>query len=74
MESEQAAPTYLETMRRTGTGPYMSGIGYVRKDYKLGMVQDDFKLGDSLNGVATHEFGTANMSWITKVKSTNKIN
>ena len=55
MESERAAPTQPETMRSTITGPYRRGICYFREDNKLGMVRDDHKLGDSLNGVATHE-------------------
>ena len=41
-------------MRCTVNGPYRSGIGYVRKDNKLGMVQDGYKLGNALNGIATH--------------------
>ena len=74
MESERAAPTQSETMRSTVTGPYRSGIGYVRKDNKLGMVQDDHKLGDSLNGAATHECCPDTMSEIKKVKSATMIN
>ena len=56
------------------TGPYRSGIGYVRKDNKLGMVRYDYRLGNSLNGVATHKCGTATRSEITKVKSAKTIN
>ena len=51
----------------------MRGIGYVRKDNKLGMVQDDYKLGDSLNGVATHEFCPYIRNYITKVESAMTI-
>ena len=60
-------------MWSTVTGPYRSGIGYAREDNKLGMVQDDYKLGNSLNGMATHECGPANRSEITKVKSAKTI-
>ena len=42
-------------------------MGYVRKDNKLGMVRDDHKLGNSLNGVATHECCPDTMSEITNV-------
>ena len=38
------------------------------------MVRDDYKLGDSLNGVATHECCPDTMSEITKVKSATTIN
>ena len=61
-------------MRSTVTGTYRSGIGYVHKDNKLGIVQDDYKLGYSLKGVTTHECDPATKSDITKVKSTKKIN
>ena len=74
MESERASPTQSETMWSTNTGPYWIGKGYVRKDNKLGMVQQDYKLGYSLNGVATHECFPDTMSEITKVKSATKIN
>ena len=42
-------------MWSTVTGPYRGGIGYVREDNKLGMVLDDYRLGDSLEVVATRE-------------------
>ena len=61
-------------MRSTITGPYRSGIGYVHKDNKLGMIRDDYKLCNSLNGVATHECCPDTMSEITKVKSATTIN
>ena len=61
-------------MRSTVTGPYRSVIGYVCKDNKLGMVQDDHKLGDSLNRVATHECFPDTRSEITKVNSSTTIN
>ena len=38
------------------------------------MVRDNYKLGDSLNGVATYECGPTTGSEITKVKSTITIN
>ena len=68
MESERGAPNYLETMRSTVTGPYRSGICYAHKDKKLGMIWDDYKIGDSLKGVETHEYGPATRSEINKVK------
>ena len=37
------------------------------------MVRDDHKLGDSINGVATHECCPDNMSEITKVKSATTL-
>ena len=74
MELERAAPTQSETMRSTVTGTYMSGIGYVRKKSKLGMVRDDHILGDSINGMAIHECCPDTMSEITKVKSATMIN
>ena len=61
-------------MQSTVTRPYRSGIGYFRKDNKLGMVPDDHKLGDSLNVVATHECDTATRSEITKVISAMTMN
>ena len=56
------------------TGPYRSGIGYVSKDNKLVMFRYNYKLGNSLNGVATHEYGPDTRSEISKVKSAKKIN
>ena len=38
------------------------------------MVRDDYKLDDSLNGVATHDCCTATSNEITKVKSAKTIN
>ena len=38
------------------------------------MVQDHYKLGDSLKGVATYDCGPTTRSEITKVKSTTTIN
>ena len=52
----------------------MSGIGFFHEDNKLGMVQDDYKLGDSLNGVKTHECCLDTRCEITKVKSATMIN
>ena len=66
MELERAAPTYSETMWSTVDVPYKRGIGYIYEENKLGMVRDDYKLGDSLNGVATHECCPAIRSEITK--------
>ena len=60
MESERAAPSYLETMQRTVTGTYRSGIGMVRCEYKI---------RSSLNRVATHEFCQSTCSEITKIMS-----
>ena len=61
-------------MRSTVTGTYRSGIGYFREDNKLAMVLDDYKLGNSLNGVATNDCGPATRSEITKVESVKTIN
>ena len=61
-------------MKITDTGPYRSGTGYVRKYNKLGMVRDDYKIGDSLNGVETHECCPSTRSEITKVKYATTIN
>ena len=61
-------------MRSTVTGTYRSEIGYVHKDNKLGMVQDDHKLGNSLNGVAKYECCQDTGSDITKVNSATMIN
>ena len=61
-------------MRITVAEPYRSGICYVREDNKLGMVLDDYKLGNSLHGVATHEFVPDTRSGIPKVKSATRIN
>ena len=63
-----------ETIQSTVTGTYRSGIGYVHKDNKLGIVQDDYKLGNSLNGLATHECCQDTRSEITKVTSETTIN
>ena len=38
------------------------------------MVQYDYKLGNSINGVATHECGPDTRSDITKVKYVKTIN
>ena len=38
------------------------------------MVRDDYKLGNSLNGVATHECCPDTRSEINQVKSTTTIN
>ena len=73
MESERSAPTYWGTMRITVTGSYSSVIGYVHENHKLDMVQDDYKLGNSLSRVAMHECCTDTRSDITKLKSTKTI-
>ena len=59
MESEWAAPAYLEKMKSTVTGTYRSVIGMVLYEYKL---------GSSLNVVATHLCCPDTRSEITKVK------
>ena len=61
-------------MQSTVTGSYRSVIGYVQKDSKLGIFRDHYKLGDSLYGVATHEFCPYTRIEITKVKSRKTIN
>ena len=61
-------------MRSTVTGTYRIVIDYVRENNKLGMVLYDYKLGDSLNGVATHECGPTTRSEMTQVKSATTIN
>ena len=61
-------------MRSTVTGTYSSQIFYVHKENKLGIVLDDYKLGNSLNGVATHGCGPDTRSEITKVNSEKTIN
>ena len=53
-------------MHITVTGTYLSVIVYVHEDNKLGIIRDDYKLGNSLNRVATNECGPATRSEITK--------
>ena len=61
-------------MHITVNGPHRSGIGYVREDNRIGMIQDDYKQGNSLNGVGTHQCASATSSDIPKVKSATMIN
>ena len=51
----------------------MSGIGYVCEYKKKGLVQDDFRQGNSLNGVTKHDCGPSTRIEITKVKYTTTI-
>ena len=51
-------------MWSTDTGPYRSVIGYVSEDNKLDLVRYEYKQGDSLNKVATHDYGPSNRSEI----------
>ena len=61
-------------MHITVTGTYLSVIVYVHEDNKLGIIRDDYKLGNSLNRVATHECGPATRNEINKVNYAKKIN
>ena len=58
----------------TVTGPYRSVIDYIGKDNKLVMVRYDYKLGNSLNGVVTHEYFPATRSNIDNIKSATTMN
>ena len=61
-------------MRSTVTGPYRSGIGHACKYNKLGMVRDEYEIGNSINRVITHKCGPATRSDIYKINSVTTIN